>query len=74
MVQSFKEPLPQNDLSSQKYPNVPPWGPLRWWEAGEIGKDVQHCAIFHNRKKRKEAGDDKNRAETRIKGYRKHEV
>jgi len=46
----------------------------RWREAGEKGENYQHCAIFRNLKKCKEAGANKYRAGTGIKGYGKRVV
>ena len=46
----------------------------RWWEAGEKGEKMQHCAIFCNRKNAKRRKPKKYRAGTEIKGYGKWEV
>jgi len=46
----------------------------RWWEAGEKGKHYATLCNILQLKKSKEAGANKYRAGTRIKGYGKWEV
>ena len=46
----------------------------RWQEAGEKGKNLCNIVQYFAIKKCKEAGAEKYRAGTRIKGYRKWEI
>ena len=46
----------------------------RWPEEGEIGETVRHHTIFCNREKHKEAGANKKRQGTGIKGNGNGEV